>query len=295
MIRSMTGFGQSGRSACGYRLQVELKSVNHRYLDIVVRMSREWLSLEDGVRREIQHVLNRGRVDAFITIERETSGAKTVEIDWTLADAYAEAANRLKERYGLADSLALRDMLSLPDVVAVREAETDAEQVGEALLACVREACAMVVRMREAEGAHLARDIAMRLDRLEKIRQEAAELAPQVVEEYRTRLHRRISELLGEAVAISPDDPRLAMETALMADRCDIGEELTRLASHIDQCRKLLASDEPVGRKLDFLIQEMNREANTIGSKSNHIGLTERVVEWKAELEKLREQAQNIE
>lgn len=295
MIRSMTGFGQSGRSARGYRLQAEVKSVNHRYAEIAVRIPREWLSLEDGVKREIQHAVKRGKVDAFVTIEREAGGTKSVEIDWSVAEGYRQAAERLKERFGLSESLSLKDLMTLPDLFVFREADPDAERLAEPVLLCVREAVGEMLRMRETEGAHLSRYMAERLARLEQLRRELGLTAKQTVEDYRAKLRERLAELLGDASAFRPDDPRLATEIAIMADRSDIGEELNRLSSHFEQCRRLLAGDEPAGRRLDFLIQEMNREVNTIGSKSNRAELSGLVIEMKAELEKMREQAQNIE
>lgn len=294
MIRSMTGFGQSGRSACGYRLQVELKSVNHRYSEITVRIPREWLSLEDGVKREIQHAVKRGKVEAFVAIEKEAGGQKSVEIDWAIAEGYLQAAERLRERFGISDTLALKDLMTLPGLIEFRDAGQQAEPLMEPLLECVREAASIMLRMRETEGDHISRYMTERLEQLDHHRREMVSAAGQAVVELRSKLHERLAELLGDA-AWRHDDPRLITEVAIMADRSDVGEELSRLSSHLDQCRKLLNDEEPVGRRLDFLIQEMNREVNTIGSKSNRLEFTERVIEMKAELEKMREQAQNIE
>lgn len=295
MIRSMTGFGQSGRSARGYSVRAEVKSVNHRYSEIAVRIPREWLSLEDGVKREIAHAVKRGKVDALVTIDREDGGAKSLEIDWAAAQSYMEAAEQLKRRFGLSDSLTLRDLMTLPGVIEHREVVHDPEQLREPILECVRDAVRAMLRMRETEGEHLARYMSERLNRLEQLHREVGRSAEQTAEEYRAKLHEKLAELLGVAAALGRDDPRLMTEAALLAEKSDIGEELSRLSSHFGQCRKLLASDEPIGRKLDFLIQEMNREINTIGSKSNRLEFTECVVEMKAELEKMREQAQNIE
>jgi uncharacterized protein (TIGR00255 family) len=290
----MTGFGQSGRSAGGYRLQVELKSVNHRYSEFTVRIPREWLSLEDGVKREIQHAVKRGKVEAFVAIEKEDGGSKSVEIDWTIAEGYRRAAEQLRERFGISETLALKDLMTLPGLIQFRDAGQEAEPPTEPLLECVREAASIMLRMRETEGDHISRYMTERLDQLDCHRREMVSMAGLAVEELRSKLHERLKELLGDA-ALRQDDPRLITEVAVMADRSDVGEELSRLSSHIDQCRKLLSADEPVGRRLDFLIQEMNREVNTIGSKSNRLEYADRVIEMKAELEKMREQAQNIE
>lgn len=293
MVRSMTGFGQSVRTAPDYRLQADLKSVNHRYSEVTVRMPREWSYLEDAVKKLILTEIKRGRVDVFITMERQGRSGKTIEPDWQLAEAYAEAARQIKERYGLSDGLTLKDFLQIPDVIQVREGETaDKEQVEAELLACVKEAAGHLAAMRATEGAHLQDDLDKRLAELRKHREFIVRIAPLVVEEYRTKLHARIQELLG---AVPVDQSRLATEVAVFADRSSIDEELTRLASHFSQFGKLLRSEEPSGRKLDFLIQEMNREVNTIGSKANQTELVNTVVELKAELEKIREQVQNIE
>ena len=295
MIRSMTGFGRADRSAYGYKLHVDLKSVNHRYCEISVRIPREWAVLEDTVRRVVQKTVKRGRLDAYVVIERETDAPVTVEVNWTLVEAYRQAAVQLQSKLGFTDSLSLRDMLQLPDVIAFREADADtANLLEQPLEECVAEAVANLVAMREAEGVHLARDFAERLNLLERLHEQIRSAAPLVVEEYRSRLLQRLNELVRDQ-AIAPDDPRIAMEVALLAERSNIEEELTRLSSHFAQFRKLLKSDEPVGRKLDFLIQEMNREANTIGSKANSAEIASRVVDMKAELEKVREQAQNVE
>lgn len=293
MLRSMTGFGSAGRSAAGYRLQADVKSVNHRYLEIGVRMPREWLHLEDALKKRIQREIKRGRIDVFVTIEREGAANRTIEVDWAMAEAYAEAARRLKERLGLAGEPELQDFLLLPDLIAVREAAADGREQAEGeLLLCLDDALRQLVSMRETEGAALAADLDKRLRIMREHHAKAAAIAPQVAEEYRTKLAARIRELLG---SVPLDENRLAMEVAVFAERSSIDEELTRLASHLAQFAQLLDSDEPAGRKLDFLIQEMNREVNTIGSKANQSDLSATVVEMKAELEKIREQVQNLE
>lgn len=298
MIRSMTGFGQSGCTSQGYRIQVDIKSVNHRYLETVVRLPKEWLAWEDGARRTVQAHVKRGRIDVFVSVEREAAGGRKAEIDWALADAYRLAAEQLRDRYSLSGPLSLEHLLGVPDLIGFRERD-DREELAAELEAflgeCLREAMARLVSMRETEGGHLARDLSFRLDALERMQEAARRMAPAAVAEYRTKLRARLSELLKDREAGAIDEQRLAMEVALMAERSDIEEELTRLRSHIAQCRQLLQEDEPLGRKLDFLIQEMNREVNTIGSKGNHLDLIGQVVDMKAELEKMREQVQNIE
>lgn len=293
MLRSMTGFGQSSCTALGFRIKAELRAVNHRFSEITVRLPREWLSLEDEVKREIQHVARRGKIEAFIAIERE-DGMREASIDWSVAEGVMLAAERLKERFGLEGTLTVKDLLSVPDLLSLGSPEPDVAGLTAPVVECVREALAAMVAMREAEGDHLARYMAERLDNLDRLRRSIADMAPGAAEEYRQRLLGRLRELLADA-SFQPDESRLLTEAALLAERSDIGEELSRLEGHLEQCRLLLQASEPVGRKFDFLIQEMNREVNTIGSKSSRMAFSNAVVDMKSELEKLREQAQNVE
>jgi uncharacterized protein (TIGR00255 family) len=293
MLRSMTGFGQSGRTAAGYRMQVDVKSVNHRYAETTVRMPREWLSQEDAIKKRVQKEVARGRVDVFVTLEREGESGKHVELDWELAQGYLEAARLAKVRFDFQDEPALRDLLQIPDLIRFRETrEDDKERVAEELLSCVDAAVAELAAMRSVEGKHLKADLDKRLGILKALHNQVKAIAPVVVEEFLGRLKARLKELLDR---VPLDESRVAMEAAVFADRSNIDEELTRLESHFSQFGGLLLSVEPSGRKLDFLIQEMNREVNTIGSKANRSDLSALVVEMKAELEKIREQVQNIE
>ncbi|RCX23058.1 uncharacterized protein (TIGR00255 family) [Fontibacillus phaseoli] len=296
LSHSMTGYGSSARIFGGYIIQFEIKSVNHRYSEVVLRLPREWTCYEDGLRRLVQRDLKRGRVDVYISKEQDDEATLPFVLNSGVVESYLRAAEDLKAKYGLEPSLTARDLLSLPDVLIPQDHSLDGEAVtGEAwesvLMDGLEEAVAGLLQMRKKEGVHLAADLEHRLSRLEELHAELVELAPQVVGEYRNRLRGRLSELLEGAL----DEHRFAMEVAVFADRSNIDEELTRLGSHFVQCRTLLQSSEPVGRKLDFLIQEMNRETNTIGSKANHLALVNRVVEMKAELEKIREQAANLE
>lgn len=294
MLSSMTGFGQDGQVANGYLIQVELKSVNHRYSEIVVRMPREWNSLEESLRKAIQQHIKRGRVEAVITIERESGASQSVQVNWPLLEAYQEAARQLKERYSLSDSLSLQDMLLLPDILSFKKTSQHSDdRLDTTLLDCMNHALLRLRQMREAEGQHLYEDLSERLHKLDKILEAMVRISPLVVAEYRSKLRCRLEDMLADTVAFH--EHRFTMEIALLAERSNIDEELTRLQSHFQQSRLLMEQDEPVGRKLDFLIQEMNREVNTIGSKANHTELINLVVEMKAELEKIREQVQNLE
>lgn len=295
MSHSMTGYGNSARVCGGYLIQIEAKSVNHRYCEVVVRMPREWTCYEDGLKRLVQRYIKRGRIDVYINKEQEQGSTLPFVLNTGLAESYLRAAEELGERYGLEATLSARELLSLPDMLITPEwSSQDARQNEpweETLKDGLEEALVALVAMRKQEGDHLRKDLEERLTRLEEMHAELIALAPEVVREYRCKLRSRLNELLEGSV----DEHRFAMEIAVFADRSNIDEELTRLASHFAQCRELMGSTEPIGRKLDFLIQEMNRETNTIGSKANHLTLVNRVVEMKAELEKIREQAANLE
>ncbi|MEW9697827.1 YicC/YloC family endoribonuclease [Paenibacillus sp. SI8] len=294
MICSMTGFGQANRSFAGYKVFIDVKSVNHRYCEVALRLPKEWAVFEDSLKKTVLRSVKRGRVDVFVTTEREAASSKSVTVDFALADAYLQAAEQLKMRYGFSGNVELKDLLRLSDLVQMKENRTEPdEQFEKELCACLQDAVAQLSEMRLREGAFLADDLHERLAELKRVHVELQDLAPQVVQDHAAKLSSRIQSLLQEQTSI--DEQRLAMEVAIFADRSNVDEELTRLQSHFQQFDGLLTEQEPVGRKLDFLIQEMNREVNTIGSKANHSELTARVIHMKAELEKMREQIQNIE
>ncbi|MCE5167934.1 YicC family protein [Paenibacillus profundus] len=294
MVYSMTGYGQSAREIGGYKLSIEVKSVNHRYCEIMLRMPREWTSHEDRLRRIVQQHVKRGRIDVFINKEREGEAKTLVEINDQTLEAYMQASQLLRDKYGVSGELSVDDWLRLPDIITIREETSwSEEELASCLESGLTEAMDGLCRMRAMEGSHLNRDLAERLGRLQSLHVEMMEWAPVVVTEYRAKLKQRIEQLLHANSSF--DDHKFGMEVALFAERSNIDEELTRLKSHFGQFGQLLHSSEPIGRKLDFLIQEMNRETNTIGSKANHLELVNRVVDMKAELEKIREQAANIE
>lgn len=276
-------------------MRFEVKSVNHRYCEVMMRIPREWARFEDGLRKEVQRQVKRGRVDVFIQKERDEGQNSYVQLNEPVVQAYLETAELLADKYGLDRRIGVSELLSLPNVWVDRDSIDEAEdpEWEQLLLDGLGEAVAGMLEMRRREGRVLAADLNSRIERLEVLHSELAALAPTVVTDYRNRLKQRLAEL--QDGALLPDEQRLGMEIALFADRSNIDEELTRLRSHLGQCRNLLLSDEPAGRKLDFLIQELNREVNTIGSKANHLELVNRVVEMKAELEKIREQAANME
>lgn len=298
MSYSMTGYGQSALQIGGHKITFEVKSVNNRYCEVVLRMPREWTAYEDLLRRMVQGQIKRGRVDVIINRELAEGTAETYALNRSAAKAYLESAELLVCEYGLKGELSLAELLSLPGVMAVREdsAPTSADSCEELpglLQQGLQLSLDALLEMRAREGAHLAGDLLRRLDRLKELHAGISELAPQTVREYREKLRQRL-DLLNDGT-FPWDEHKFGMEVALFADRCNIDEELTRLESHFGQCRALLLGGEPAGRKLDFLIQEMNRETNTIGSKCNHLAVVNLTVELKAELEKIREQAANLE
>ena len=292
MANSMTGFGRANLLSDGREMTVELKSVNHRYLDLSFRMPRHISFLEDDIRRFLTENLTRGHVDVFVTYRNTRTDARTVVFDAALLGAYLSAAAECSEKYGLKNDLTVTSALKLPDVTDVVEAEEDREAVCALLLKTLESACEELVSMRKKEGERLCADLDSRLCTVLGIREQIAARAPFVVEDYRCKLSERIASMLSSAEI---DEARLAAEVAIFADKANIDEELVRLNSHVAAARELIEKDAAVGRKLDFIVQEMNREFNTIGSKANDKEIISLVIEGKAEIEKIREQVQNLE
>ena len=289
---SMTGYGRGAASREGRELTIELKSVNNRFLDIGMKLPRALSFLEDGLRKLLNDGLSRGHVDVFVNYRNLRSDAKTVRVDEALLKAYLTSARESAKALGLADDITLSRALTLPDVTTILPADEDQQALMELSQMVMTEAIENLKVMRHKEGERLKLDLSARMDTMTGYAAAIEQRAPAVVEEYRTRLTARIEELLGETEV---DRARLATEVAIFADRAAIDEEIVRLNTHLVHFRELLEADEPVGRKMDFLIQEMNRECNTIGSKANDAELTSIVLLCKAEIEKLREQIQNIE
>ena len=287
-MRSMTGYGRCQAQRGEWAATVELRSVNHRYLDIACRLPRSLSFLEDTVRKELAS-LQRGHVDVFPNVRRTSGSSRQAEIDEALAQAYLDAGARLAELTGAVNDLTTSRLLTLEGVTTLTEAAMDEDEVTALCAEALREAVGQMQAMRLREGENLRADLSEHLHGVEILRGRIAERAPGVVEDYRTRLTERLSRLPVEPV----DPQRLAQEVALMADKCAIDEELARLQSHIAQMRAYLDMEGEVGKKLDFLIQEMNREANTMGSKGNDAVIAQCVVDLKSEIEKLREQVQN--
>lgn len=292
MIKSMTGFGRASLCVEGRELTVELKAVNHRFLDLSFRFPRTLGFLEDTVRSELSRLVSRGHFDVYAYYKNIRSDAKSISIDKALVSAYLAASNELAEDFALENDITVSKLLRISDLVSINDADDDLDALKTLMIEAVQTACAELIKMRELEGARIRCDLESRIAVLSLIRSKISERAPLVVDAYRTKLNARIEAILSETEV---DRARLATEVALFADKANIDEELVRLESHFKAALELLSSDEPVGRKLDFLVQEMNREFNTIGSKANDQSITALVIDGKAEIEKLREQVQNLE
>lgn len=291
MPQSMTGYGRCTLAQDGREVTIELKSVNHRFLDLAFRMPRSFAFLENDMRAHISNKLARGHVDIFVTYKNSRDDARKVTLDSALLGEYLTTLRQGGIDHMLDDNLRLRDVLSMQDVLTVEEADEDQQALSALTLSVLDTALDSLCAMRRREGEAMRGDVETRLDTLERTAHAIDERAPQWLEEYRQRLRARIEEICQMQL----DEARLTQEVALAADKAAVDEETVRLRSHIAQMRDLLKQSEPAGRKLDFLVQEMNREVNTTGSKSSDLILTGMVVDAKAELEKIREQIQNIE
>ncbi|MCJ7856811.1 YicC family protein [Lachnospiraceae bacterium NSJ-143] len=292
MIKSMTGFGKGENEADGRRFTVEIKSVNHRYNDINIKLPRFMNSLEDRIRKHLSQKISRGKTDVYINFETFSQQDVSVRLNEELAKVIVEKINHLRDTYSLKSENTLDLVARFPDVLTIENVEENEEIMYNILLPALDSALKQFVDMREREGAALKADILKKCAKLKEITGNISERSAVVPEEYRQKLRSRIDELLGE---VPVDEQRLSQEVLVFADRCCIDEEITRLYSHISQLEDILESDGAVGRKLDFLVQELNREANTSASKSGDIAITQSAIELKSEIEKIREQIQNIE
>ena len=292
MVRSMTGYGRCGETVGGYHITVELRSVNHRYFEYSSRLPRAYGFLDDKLKTFFQSRVARGKLDVGVWIEAEEAAADTVEVRYGTAEAYLRALYELRDRYQLRDDISVMALARQPEVLAVSAAETDEEALWQAVQTVAAEALDRFVRMRETEGERLREDVLLRRETILRDVARIEERSPQTVREHMQKVEARLRELLDGAAV---DEQRLLTEAAIYADRIAVAEETVRLRSHLDQLQTMLDGDEAVGRKLDFLVQEINREANTIGSKCQDAELARTVVNMKAEIEKIREQIQNLE
>ena len=290
-MRSMTGCGVGNIRKEGWEVTAELKSVNHRFLDLGLRLPRTLNFLEPVIRAGIAEKIRRGHVDIYITVKRTEESAVTVETDVELARVYYEAARRIAEATGAENDMTASRLMAMEGVNVLTEREMDQELISGLCREALNTALEQLVQMREKEGEHLRKDLKQYLSELANLRGEILERAPLVVKEYQEKLNGRLKALNAEGI----DPQRLAQEVALTADRCAIDEELARLESHILQMTGYLEAENEIGKKMDFLIQEMNRETNTIGSKASDLAIAKNVVAMKSEIEKMREQIQNVE
>lgn len=288
----MTGYGRGETVSGGRHIVCEIKSVNHKYLEFGARLPRSYGFLEERLKGLVQSHLARGKVDVFLQIETLSEADVQVSVNHALAEGYVRALRELKETYALPDEVGLALLARTPDLFSVRKAPEDEEAVWQAVREAAEAALGSLCAMREAEGARLQKDLLEKAGNIEAMVDRVEEITPQTVREYRERLEAKIRELLeGESL----DEQRVLTEVAVFADKVAVDEETVRLRSHVRQFCSLAQKPEPAGRKLDFLIQEMNREVNTIGSKSQNAQIAYLVVDLKSEIEKLREQVQNIE
>lgn len=291
MIRSMTGYGKARITKEQREYEVEMKSVNHRYLDITVKLPRQISYLEELIKREISKKIKRGKVDVFVSFQNDSMEGRNIKINNELAKAYIIELKKLAETENILADIQVNDIAKYPEVLTIQNSQDD-EMIKKEMAEVVIKAIESLVEMRKKEGIKLAEDLNNRLDNIQEKINELDKFSTGLIEEYVVKLEERLKELLG---ASELDKNRLAQEVVIYADKCSIQEEVTRLNSHIKQFKELLKSDEAEGKKMDFIIQEMNRETNTIGSKSNSLEVTNSVIEMKTEIENLREQVQNIE
>jgi len=288
----MTGYGAASGASGKLEVTVEIKSVNNRYLDCTVKLPRVFASIEESLKSVVQKHISRGKVDVFVAIDSSNADDVEIKLNRPLAEAYLLALKEMTGEYGLSGNVSAIELSRFPDVLKAEKREFDQERLCADISTVLEEAVSGFNKMREREGDKLFRDISARLDEIERLTASAEDISPRSVNEFRKKLELKMQEILQTA---DVDQQRILMEAAIFADRVAINEETVRLRSHIAQLREMLGSSEPVGRKIDFLVQEFNREANTMGSKGNDTEMTRLTVDMKAEIEKIREQAQNIE
>ena len=292
MIKSMTGYGSAKGTSEGLEITVELKSVNNRYLDTSVRLPRSFIFAEDAVKSAVQSHISRGKVDVFVTVDSTAAGDMAVKVNEALLKGYIEAIGHISEEYSLVNDLTAMSVARFPDVLSVEKKDMDAEQIAAAISEIAEKALEDFDEMRIREGEKLRDDVMSRLETIDALVKAVEEKAPETVKEYRARLEQKMTEVLGTS---GIDESRILTEAAIFADHIAVDEETVRLRSHMAQLRTMINGNSPIGRKIDFLVQEFNREANTIGSKCQNSDIAHVVVDLKSEIEKIREQIQNIE
>ena len=291
MVKSMTGYGKSSLSINSREYQVEIKTVNHKYIDTNIKMPRIISYLEEDIRKMVTSKLKRGKIDISITFDNYSKDGNDIKINTEIAKLYIENLRKLAEEENISANIEVTEITRLPDVLTIKS-NLDENQIKVELLQTVETAINNLINMRQAEGTRISKDILAKIAEIEGKKQEIFELSTGLIDEYVVKLETRIKELLKTEEL---DKSRLMQEIVIYADKCSVEEEITRLSSHIEQLRNLINSDDASGKKMDFIIQEMNREINTVGSKSNNLEITNRVVDIKTLLEDVREQIQNIE
>lgn len=293
MIRSMTSFGRSNSEEGKKRVfTVEMKSVNSRYLDVNIRMPKSIISLEEEIRKMISNSLNRGKVDVFINIKNYNEGAGVPKVDINLAQGYLQCFKEIEEKLNIKNDISVMQIARFPEVITIIEEEDKIDEIWKELKPLISSSLDMMINMREVEGEKLKEDILIKINQIEELVSKVEEFADSIPKVFKQKLEERLKDLLGN---VEVDENRIATEVCILADKATVDEEIIRLNSHINQVRETLKLNEPIGRKLDFIVQEMNRETNTIGSKSSDIKMTNIVIDIKNILEKIREQVQNIE
>ena len=292
MIKSMTGYGKSEQTIDSLNVTVEIKSVNHRYFEFSARVPREYGFLEEKLKKYCNSLITRGKVECYVSVEDLEEREMEVNVNETLAAGYVKALKELSERFGLKDDISAVTLSRYPDVITLHKASEDEERIWNAVKTVAETAVSKFIEMRETEGSKLRGDILSRADYIIECVEFIEGRSPETVREYNEKLKQRMKELLGDAAV---DEQRLLNEAAIYADKIAVDEETVRLRSHISQLREFMNSSEAIGRKLYFLVQEINREANTIGAKAQDVDIAKKVIAIKAEVEKIREQVQNIE
>ena len=292
MLRSMTGYGRSQQTIDGFNITLELKSVNHRYFEFNTRLARNYNFLEEKLKSFFSDTVSRGKVECSVMIESVEEADAVITVNHPLVKSYMQAYEELSTQYNLQNDITVSSLSKVPDIFSIRKQEADEERIWAAVSTVAAAALANFTAMREREGVKLKDDVSSRLDTIIGCVEFIEKRSPETVREYNEKLLARLRELLGDTTV---DEQRLLTEAAIFADKIAVAEETVRLRSHVSQLRSFLESDGPIGKKMDFLVQELNREANTIGSKCQDVELARKVVDIKAEIEKIREQIQNIE
>ncbi|MDC3416449.1 YicC/YloC family endoribonuclease [Aquibacillus salsiterrae] len=295
MIKSMTGYGRKVVTVDQLHVTVEIRSVNHRFLDISTKLPHHLFGIENKVKQVIKNHFSRGRVELFLSVDGEGYLERKLRVDWNLVDQYVDHLKTLKQKFSLSGEPSLAMMTNLENLFLIEETESPVDSIKDSIITAVGFACEEVVKMRKKEGELLEQDLRNRINLIKNIVKMLGDQREIVIIEYQERILKRIQSYINDYKEISSEDTKLVQDVALLAEKGDITEEVTRLMSHLQQFSAILNQEEAIGRKLDFITQEMHREANTIGAKSNDAEISEYVVELKSEIEKIKEQIQNVE